>query len=55
MTIAALLIALVIVGIALALLPMDPTIKRIIIVIVVLAVLVWLLEAFGVLPAVRFR
>jgi hypothetical protein len=55
MTIAALLIALVIIGVAMALLPMEQTVRRLILVIVVVVALVWLLSALGILPAVRFR
>lgn len=56
------IIVLVIVGVVLyiveTLLPIDATIKRIIHIIVVLAVCIWLLQAFGIigpLGSFRFR
>ena len=56
------LIVLVIVGVLLyiveTLLPLDATIKRIIHIIVILAVCIWLLQAFGIigpLGSFRFR
>ena len=55
MTIPVLLIVLLIIGVCLALFPVDETIKRVIIAIVVVVALVWLLSGIGVLPAVRFR
>lgn len=39
----------------LALFPVEPIIKRIIIAIVVIVALFWLLSGLGVLPAVHFR
>lgn len=62
MSLISLLIMLVIVGVVLylinTLIPMDPKIKTIINVVVVIAVCLWLLQAFGLLsggPAVRVR
>lgn len=52
MTLGALLLTLIIVGVALYLvgfIPMDATIKKIITVVVILAVVIWLAEAFGLL------
>ena len=53
MTLLGLIIALIIVGVVLylinAFIPMDAKIKTILNVVVVLAVLVWLLQAFGLL------
>ena len=56
------IIVLVVVGVLLyvveTLLPIDPTIRRIIHVIVILAVCIWLLQAFGIigpLGSFRFR
>lgn len=56
------IIVLVIVGVLLyvveTLLPIDATIKRIIHVVIILAVCIWLLQAFGIigsLGSVRFR
>lgn len=48
---------LIIVGVCLALLPLEDTIKRVIIVLTVVIALYWLLAGFGVLPAptLRFR
>ena len=48
MTLVGLIILLVFVGIALALIPMDQTIKRIIIIIVIVLFLIWLLGALGI-------
>lgn len=55
MTIGFMILVLLIVGVVLALFPVDPTIKRVIIAIVVIVALAWLLVGLGVLPAVRFR
>lgn len=51
----AVVLFLIIVGVCLALLPMDDTIKRVVVVLVVVIALYWLLAGFGILPAVRFR
>jgi low temperature requirement protein LtrA len=52
----ALVIVLVVVGVLLwwvnTYVPMDPTVKRIVTAVVVLAVILWLLSALGVLGAV---
>lgn len=55
MTLLALVVVLVFVGVVLGLVPMDDRIKQLIVVIVILAVCVWLLGAFGVLDAGSFR
>jgi hypothetical protein len=55
MSLLAIVFFLIIVGVCLALLPLEDTIRRIVIVIVVVVTLYWLLSGFGVLPAVRFR
>jgi len=52
-----LIVLLVVVGIALwlieSVIPMDPTIKRIIRVVILIAVVLWLLSIFGVLTGVN--
>lgn len=53
MTLVSLVVALVIVGVALyivTLIPMDPTIKKIIQILVLLFVCLWVLSALGFLP-----
>jgi hypothetical protein len=56
MTLISLIVTLVIVGLLLwainAIIPMEPTIKRIINVVVIVAVCLWLLSAFGLLAGV---
>lgn len=49
------LILLVIVAVALYLIPMDERIKKIIYVVVAIAVLIWLLSVFGLLPTAHIR
>jgi hypothetical protein len=48
---------LILVGVCLALLPLEDTIRKVIVVITVVIALYWLLAGFGVLPApaLRFR
>jgi uncharacterized protein YqhQ len=56
MTLIGLLVLLVVIGVALylvGLIPMDATIRRVIQVVVLLAVVLWLLEALGVLGALN--
>ena len=61
MSLVGLVVLLVVIGVGLylvnTLLPMDPKIRTLINVLVVLAVCVWLLEAFGLLsgPPLRLR
>jgi hypothetical protein len=62
MTLVGLLVTLIIVGVVLwlvnTLIPMDPKIKTLVNVVVVIAVLLWLLQAFGLLtggPVLRVR
>ena len=58
MSIIYLLVMLVIVGLVLYVvnaLPIDALIKRIIYVIVIILILLWVLQAFGLLPAGSFR
>ncbi len=55
MTIGFLLLALLIVGVVLALFPVDGTIRNIILAVIVIAALVWLFSAIGIIPGVRFR
>lgn len=55
MTIATLIVVLLLVGVALALFPVDPVIRNLILAIIVVTALVWLLTGFGLLPAPRFR
>jgi hypothetical protein len=59
MTLISLLVALVIIGVGLYLLntlvPMDAKIRTIINVVVVLAALLWLLEAFGLIGGAPFH
>jgi uncharacterized protein YqhQ len=53
MTLIGLVVVLLVVGVALylvSLIPMDPTIRRVIQVVVLLVVILWLLSAFGLLP-----
>ena len=56
MTLISLIVTLVIVGLLLwainAVIPMDPTIKKIVNVVVIVAVCLWLLSAFGLLAGV---
>jgi hypothetical protein len=56
MTLISLIVTLVVVGLLLwainAVIPMDPTIKKIVNVVVVVAVCLWLLSAFGLLASV---
>jgi hypothetical protein len=47
MSLIGLVVLLVIVGAVVALVPMDATIKRVIVVVVCLVVALWLLESFG--------
>jgi len=55
MSLISLILVLVVVGVALwainAYIPMQPTIKKILNVVVVIAVVLWLLYVFGILPA----
>ncbi len=57
MSLMAVVLFLIIVGVCLALLPLDDTIKRVIVVLTVVIALYWLLAGFGILPApaMRFR
>lgn len=55
MSLIALVVFLLVVGAVIALVPMDPTIKQVIIVIVVLAVALWILDYFGVFNAGALR
>lgn len=48
-------ILLLIAGVVLALFPVDPTIRRVLVAILVVVALLALLSAVGILPAVRFR
>lgn len=56
MTIISLLVTLVVVGLLLwavnSIIPMEPTIKKIINVVVIVAVCLWLLSAFGLLAGI---
>ncbi len=54
MTLIGLLVLLIIVGVAISLLPMDPTIKRIVVVILVVLLLLWVLTAFGLVGDLGF-
>ena len=47
MTLLGLILALVVVGVVLALVPMDALIRNIILAIVIIAVVVWLFTGFG--------
>jgi len=56
MTIIGLLLVLVVIGVGLylvSLIPMDPTIRKIIVAVVLLAVVLWLLESFAVVGPFR--
>lgn len=57
MSIISLLIVLILIGVLLyvveTMLPIDPTIKKIIRIVVVLFVILWLLSAFGVLDSLN--
>lgn len=59
MDLVSLLIVLVIIGVVLYLvnnyIPMDPPIKTVINVIVVLVLCIWLLQAFGIIGGTRFN
>lgn len=59
MTIISLVLVLIVIGVVLylinTLIPMDAKIKTIINVVVILAVLLWLLEAFGLLSGAQIR
>lgn len=54
MSLIALIVVLIIVGVLLWLveteIPMNPTIKKIIRIVVIIAVCIWLLQVFGLLP-----
>ena len=49
MTLIGLLIVLLIIGVVMALVPVDPTVKRIIWIILAVLLVVWILAAFGLL------
>ncbi len=49
MSIVALLLILVLIGVVLTFLPLDPGIRRIIVAVVCILVVAWLLELFGIL------
>lgn len=57
MSLIAVVIVLIVVGVLLWLveteIPMNPTIKKIIRIVVILAVCIWLLQVFGVLPDIN--
>lgn len=60
MSLISIIVALVVVGLilwAVGQIPMDPTVRRILQVVVVVALVLWLLQAFGLLggPAIRLR
>jgi hypothetical protein len=50
-----LLVVLIIVGVALYFVPMDPGVKQVIVAVVAIAALVALLSLFGLVPALRTR
>lgn len=54
MSLIALIVVLIIIGVLLWLIeteiPMNPTIKKIIRIVVIIAVCIWLLQIFGILP-----
>lgn len=58
MTVFEILMYLIVIGVAMyvvnAIIPMDPSIKKLANVVVILAVCVWLLENFGVLAPLHF-
>lgn len=50
----ALLLALIVVGVVIGIVPMDDRIRRIVIAIIAVAVVVWLLEGFGLFTTPSF-
>lgn len=53
MTILGVILFLVIIGVLLALVPMDATIRTVIVVVIAIVVLLWLAGATGILPGAR--
>jgi len=55
MTLGLLIVLLVIIGVVIALVPMDATIKKLLLGIGIVIFVLWLLAAFGLLPAGTLR